>query len=277
MVDDEDTACFYRQLAENAAWFRCMGMSCVDIFRPGVTVMDFGCGHGALALQAAQFGARVSALDTNPNRILFARRHLALRYPLSAGRIQFLHATAQDLPGEARYDVIVSKDTFEHASNLPAVLAALHRLLRPGGRAYIGMSPLWYSPFGDHGHLTRGRLPWAHLLCSDRRFLQAHNARTGRFDQTVGDAGFNRWRPGDFRAAFADAGFVTEKIRINAASLARRLAILPLDAVRLLPALEAFATIGMYATLRRDRELARRARKSPARMAGIGEKYRAAA
>ena len=61
------------------------------------------------------------------------------------------------------FDVVVSRDTFEHIHDLPEVLRHLARLLRPEGRVYVGFGPLYRSPFGDHGLLGL-RLPWLHLL-----------------------------------------------------------------------------------------------------------------
>ena len=247
----EHAAYFTRQLAENVEWARRMDMDFDRVFRPGVTVLDFGCGHGALSAQAARAGAEVTGIDTNRSRIDFARRYVPQYFPLAAVTTDFICGSIEDLPGHNLFDAIVSKDTFEHAAAVDSVLAACRRLLRPGGRIYTGFSPLWYSPFGDHGFLTRRRFPWAQLLLGSRRFLAAHNAHTGRPDRSVAEAGFNRWRPADFEAAFRRGGFRVEKRRINAAAMPKKLAFLPLDLARRAAPLEAFATIGMYVTLRR--------------------------
>src|SRR5687767_1549998 len=42
---------------------------------PGEHVLDFGCGPGVLAPDAARVGARYTGLDTSPRLLAFARRH----------------------------------------------------------------------------------------------------------------------------------------------------------------------------------------------------------
>lgn len=246
----ENQAYFQYQLRESESWAARMGISFRKLLRPGMQVLDVGCGHGALSVQASRYGAVVTGIDINRNRIDFALRNLR-NFPHLAGGLHYNCSDIKDLPGRARFDVIMSKDTFEHVSNPEEILAACHRLLCPAGRAYIGFSPLWYSPFGDHGFLTYRLLPWLHLFRGDAKFLQAHNAHTGRTDRTIEEAGFNRYTPEDFRAAIARAGFTVERARINRAGLLKRVALLPLSLARHIAPMERYATVGMYLTLRK--------------------------
>ena len=169
-VFERNNQYFAEQLVDNNRWASRMGLQLQDVFRPGARVLDFGCGHGALAVEGARLGARVTGIDTSAARIGFAARKAATEYPELAERLKFLCCRVQDVAGEACFDAILSKDTFEHVADIDGVLVAFRRLLAPGGRVYLGFSPLWYSPFGDHGFLTRRRVPWLHLLLGDRRF-----------------------------------------------------------------------------------------------------------
>lgn len=241
---------FTDQSADNLRWAARMGVQLEDVFRPGASVLDFGCGHGALSVAGAACGARVTGIDTSAARIGFAVRKVAADHPGLVERLEFQCCQVQGLPGFGRFDAIVSKDTFEHIGDIDGVLAAFRRLLRADGRLYIGFSPLWFSPFGDHGFLTRRRLPWLHLLLGERLFMAAHNTHTGRPDRSVAQAGFNQMTPRDFRAAFKRHGFVVDRLKINPGTGVKRLLGAPLALARHVPPLEAFATIGMYLTLR---------------------------
>jgi SAM-dependent methyltransferase len=227
-----------------------MGIDLPKLLAPGTEMLDFGCGHGALSVHAATCGARVTGIDTSRNRIDFAARNLR-NFPALQPAIDFICADIAGLPGQSRFDTILSKDTFEHVTSPAEILAAFHRLLRPGGRAYIGFSPLWYSPFGDHGFLTRRKFPWLHLLRGEAPFLAAHNAHTGLNDRTIPEAGFNRQTPADFRTAIAQSGLTLERARINQAGQLKRVAFLPLTLARHVAPIERYATIGMYLTLRK--------------------------
>jgi SAM-dependent methyltransferase len=241
---------FAEQISDNVRWAARMGVQLADVLRPGTHALDFGCGHGALSVEGARLGARVTGIDTSAARIGFAARKAATDYPELAERLRFLCCRVQDFAGAACFDAILSKDSFEHIGDIDGVLAAFRRLLIPGGRLYLGFSPLWYSPFGDHGFLTRRRVPWLHLLLGEKRFLAAHNAHTGRPDRDVEQAGFNRLMPQDFRAAFRKHGFAVERMRVNPGSGIKRVLGAPLHVARHIPPLEPFATIGLYVTLR---------------------------
>jgi len=154
------------------------------------------------------------------------------------------------IPGEDLFDRIVSKDTFEHVGPVDAVLAAMVRLLKPGGEIILGFSPLYYSPFGDHGELGT-RLPWAHLLAGEQRVLTAFN-RTNRSDyRRLPEAGFNMLTPKDFRRTFERSEAQLRSLRVNPAGN-EGLKSLMMTALRLLaqlPGLERYCTVGLYAVL----------------------------
>ena len=65
-------------------------------------------------------------------------------------------------------------------------------------------------------------------------------------------AGFNRLTPRNFRAAFEKHGFAVERMRVNPGGGIKRVLGAPLAALRHIPPLEAYATIGLYLTLRRE-------------------------
>ena len=72
---------------------------------------------------------------------------------------------------DGRFDLAVSAAAFEHFLDVPAVVAELHRVLRPGGLVWISIH-LFTSPSGGHNvsftefplrTLPAGADPWDHL------------------------------------------------------------------------------------------------------------------
>lgn len=105
---------------------------------PGETVLDVGCGSGALdrALARRTGGAnRIVATDVNPYLLVEAGR-LARKEGLE-GRITFQEADAEALPfAEATFDVAVACTVLEEG-NADRMLAELVRVTRPGGRVAV--------------------------------------------------------------------------------------------------------------------------------------------
>lgn len=234
---------FARQAASNAEfWARFGGRADVT----GKRVLELGCGHGAMTVDLAQDAGLVTGVDLDADRIRFAREHLSSRYPELQDRVRFVDTDVAHLADGERFDVVVSKDTFEHVADVDALLAALHRLLVRGGLLYAGFSPLYGSPFGDHGR-TGLRVPWAHAVLPESAVLRRAARHQGGPVRSLGDLGLNGLAPADFRRAFRDSPFTVVDIRYNAGD--KRL-LRQLDRARRVPALERLATVSMYATLR---------------------------
>jgi cyclopropane-fatty-acyl-phospholipid synthase len=104
---------------------------------PGVSLLDLGCGWGSLTVHAAQHRqARVSSVTLSAEQGGYTRERL--RGLGLADRAQVLIQDYRDATG-GPYDAIASLEMGEHvgADGYPAFCAALHRLLRPGGRLLI--------------------------------------------------------------------------------------------------------------------------------------------
>ncbi len=208
---------------------------------PDRRVLDLGCGHGAMSLELAAAGADVLGLDLNDELIGWARVHVQPR-PV-AGHLRFLRQDVRAL-AEGEFDLVVSKDSFEHIQELGSVLAALRDRLAPGGRIWAGFSPLFYSPRGDHGEMGF-KMPWAHV--PSRRFVLAAAARRrGASVGSLGELGLNGMTPADFRRLVSEAGMRFESLRYNPGD--KRLLSL-LRGARRIPALERYATVGIYSVL----------------------------
>lgn len=247
--DRQARAYFEAQLIENEEWCRRLGG---DLDFQGKRVLDFGCGHGALSVRIAQAGAaEVLGIDLDEQRIAFARRHVNRSFPECSGRVQFDSANIAHLPHRGHFDVVVSKDTFEHVDDTVSVLKSIAAVLRPGGVLIAGFSPLYYSPFGDHGRL-RLPLPWLHAFLPDRLLLTWANRRKGTGTKSIQELGLNKMTPRQFQAALQVSALEIKRIQYNRGDNP----LMPvMDALRHLPWLEKFFTVSIYVTAERVAEL----------------------
>jgi SAM-dependent methyltransferase len=153
-----------------------------DFFRriAGKTVIDFGCGEGAAAVEMAQRGAReVIGIDIR-DEILQTARANAKRKGVEE-RCLFARSTAE------RADVVVSVDAFEHFEDPAGILSVMDQLLLQTGEVLISFGPTWFHPLG--GHLF-SVFPWAHLVFSEEALIRwrstfKHDGAT-RFGEVAG-------------------------------------------------------------------------------------------
>jgi cyclopropane-fatty-acyl-phospholipid synthase len=102
--------------------------------RPGVRLLDVGCGWGSLALHAArEYGAEVVGITLSHEQAALARKRVA-----EAGLTEHVDIRIQDYRAvdDGPFDAISSVGMAEHVGRgkLPAYAACLGALLRPGGR-----------------------------------------------------------------------------------------------------------------------------------------------
>lgn len=243
MTETEEYALQYfeGQAASNAEYWRRFGATPEWT---GKRVLDVGCGHGAMSIEIAQAGGSVLGVDLDEGRIAFANRVLAQRFPQLLERVTFRAVDATTLPVDQRFDVIVSKDTFEHVADVASLLKALGaRLVRPDGRIYAGFSPLYYSPFGDHGR-TGLKVPWLHAVLPKQAVYLAAARHNGHPVASLVDIGLNGDTPDQFRVAFANSGLRLVDIAYNRGE--KRLLPTLEKARRRFPRLDRFTTVSIY-------------------------------
>jgi cyclopropane-fatty-acyl-phospholipid synthase len=104
--------------------------------RPGETVVEAGCGWGALARHMARHhGVTVKAFNISKEQIAFAREQ-AQREGL-ADRVEFIEDDFRNISGH--YDAFVSVGMLEHVHprNYPEFARVIERSLKPSGRGLI--------------------------------------------------------------------------------------------------------------------------------------------
>ena len=218
--------------------------------RPGDTVVEAGCGWGALALHMARhYGVTVKACNISREQILFARARA--RTEGLEGQVEFVEDDYRNLRG--RFDVFVSVGMLEHVGreNYRVFADVVDRCLAPGGRGllhFIGRDrpralnawirkrifPGAYPP--TLGEVTREVLEPACLSVVDVENLRLHYALTlrhwrARFEKASGqvaemfDEAFVRaWR---LYLAGSEVGFTTGYLQLFQLTFTRAAADVP--------------------------------------------------
>ena len=106
----------------------------------GKTLLDVGCGDGALAAELARRGAFVTGLDTNPVMIAAARQ----RSESESTPLRLVEGRAEALPFEGNsFDYTVSVTTLCFVQEARRAVVEMARVLKPGGRLVIGELGRW--------------------------------------------------------------------------------------------------------------------------------------
>jgi S-adenosylmethionine-dependent methyltransferase len=104
--------------------------------RAALDVVDVGAGTGGLAVSIALGGHRVTVVDPSPDALAGARWRAA-----EAGvALTEVQGEAGDLPalvGEAAADLVICHSVLEYVDSPSAALAAIARVLRPGGTVSV--------------------------------------------------------------------------------------------------------------------------------------------
>lgn len=120
--------------------------------RPGIQVLDVGCGWGELAFHVAQAGGHVTGVEISRDRLEPALQTLALGEDEVREHFHLSGANAVALPFEdATFDRVFLLDVAEHLWpwELHQALSEIRRVLRPGGYAVIHTVPhRWALDFG---------------------------------------------------------------------------------------------------------------------------------
>ena len=102
--------------------------------QPGEKLLDIGCGWGALVCWAAlHHGVRAHGITLSQQQLAYAQARIQAQGLQDLVTVEL--RDYRDLAGDGVYDKVASIGMFEHVglANLPAYLATVMRVLRPGG------------------------------------------------------------------------------------------------------------------------------------------------
>ena len=152
-------------------------------FRPGLRVLDVGCGNGSTAREFIRRGCEVVGVDPSEKGIAWARQSVP------EARFELMEVSDDLLGklGEPPFDVVVSTEVVEHLYAPRLWAAGCFRALKPGGR-FVCTTPF-------HGY-------WKNLALSIRGHWDKH------FDPLWDGGHIKLWSPATLRRLVEGAGFV---------------------------------------------------------------------
>lgn len=116
--------------------------------KPGIRMLDVGCGAGQLTIPAAKSGIKVIGLDLAQNLVDQARE----RARAEGLDIRFEQGDAEDLPFEGdSFDAVMSLIGSMFAPRPELVASEMVRVCRPGGRIIMGN----WTPSGHVGQMFK--------------------------------------------------------------------------------------------------------------------------
>lgn len=104
------------------------------------SVLDVGCGDGALACAASSHGAQVSGVDPDPAMLDAAHR----RAEQAGVKVDFRDGRIEQLPfADASVDLVAAVTVLCFVADAGGAVREMARVLRPGGRLVLGELGRW--------------------------------------------------------------------------------------------------------------------------------------
>lgn len=170
-------------------------------------ILDFGCGHGAFCIEIAKYSPnKIIGIDLENELLKFANENLKKNFKQFNNIIEFRNVNILDKEFDQKFDIILSKDTFEHTLNLHEVLNKFYEILMPGGTVYLGFGPLYNFFNGDHGR-TGLFFPWLHTLLPENWIVSFYNMKNNIKINNINDLGLNKYSLKEYKDFFKNSKF----------------------------------------------------------------------
>ena len=100
----------------------------------GNDVLEIGCGAGLVASHISKSGANLTAIDLTSQAIEITKS----RFQTENLDGSIMQMDAENLSfDDSSFDFVVSWGVIHHSGNMEKIISEIHRVLRPGGKAYI--------------------------------------------------------------------------------------------------------------------------------------------
>lgn len=180
---------------KNARFVSDLGAPVLELLapQPGERILDLGCGDGVLTKKLAELGCKVIGVDSSAAQVEATKR-LGLEAYVMSG---------EELPYHEEFDAVFSNAVLHWIKHADALIEAVFRSLRPGGR--------FVAECGGHGCVNKIRTALVEAL--NRRSIDGESRVPWYFPT-----------PGDYATRLERAGF-----RVNSIALIDRPTPLPGD------------------------------------------------
>ena len=243
---DHDEKYFQKGFAEAEKFFSRFG-SHIKKDLENSSFLDVGCGYGTLCIHLAERGAKkVTGVEIRDFLVDFANKKLDAEYPHLKDRVTF--KLVEDI-GDEKFDIAISKDSFEHYDDPSGYLKSIYKWLNDRGRIYLGFSPLWNSPFGGHMDYVTW-FPWAHVIFPEKIMLEERKRLTGENITKYSDVsgGLNQMTLKKFRTILAESDYTPTFLETNISD-DRKMKLF--NILKRLPFCEEYFTHNAYTILRK--------------------------
>ena len=135
----------------------------------GKRVADFGCGLGYQSIALVKnCNCSVVGIDSNKKTLKKAAANARV-HQISSEVLSFVEHISLDMLNS--FDVVISKDSFEHFLDPGCVLNEMSRLLNDCGKIFVTFGPPWLAPYGSHMNFFC-KVPWINVLFSEETVMK---------------------------------------------------------------------------------------------------------
>lgn len=172
-----------KDYAQNAHFVPALGAPVLDLLdpKPGMRVLDLGCGDGVLTEKIAAAGAEVIGVDADEDLLAAAAKR----------GLTVMRKDGQALDFENEFDAVFTNAALHWMPKAAQVIQGVARALKPGGR-FVG-------EFGGHGNV-------AAITTAMRAVAWRHG-----FDRNFATPWFFP-TPAEYSALLAEGGFHVDQI-----------------------------------------------------------------
>ncbi|MEO0562874.1 MAG: class I SAM-dependent methyltransferase [Chloroflexota bacterium] len=129
---------YHRTLRHNAIMHTADIEAMLSRVQPGMRALELGCASGWMSLAMAQRGADVTGLDVSERSLAVAQRYYEQVRTETPGTMTYALADLNVIALRPNsFDVIVTKGTLHHLTELEYVVDEVYRALKPGGLFWI--------------------------------------------------------------------------------------------------------------------------------------------